>query len=75
MAQFMDRPKVLPQAALDRFKHEVAAELGLSPQVADGYWGEVPARDCGRVGGRIGGAMVRVMIRQAEETLARGERI
>lgn len=66
---------MLPQETLDRFKHEVAAEMGLAPQVADGYWGELPARECGRVGGKIGGAMVRVMIRQAEEALARGERL
>lgn len=75
MAQFVDRPKLLPEDVLERFKYEVAQELGLSPEVADGYWGELPARDCGRVGGKIGGTMVRVMIRQAEEALARGERI
>lgn len=73
MAQFVDRDKVLPEDVLERFKHEVAEELGLAPAVADGDWGELAARDCGRVGGRIGGAMVRVMIRQAERALARGE--
>lgn len=75
MASFVDRPRLLPEAASDRFKYEMAAELGIDRQVADGDWGEVSARDCGRVGGKIGGAMVRVMIRQAEEALARGQRI
>lgn len=75
MAQFTGYDRLLPADALERFKYEVAQELGLSPEVADGYWGELPARECGRVGGKIGGAMVRVMIRQAEQALARGERI
>lgn len=75
MAQFADQRKLLPEDVLDRFKYEVAQELGLSPEVADGYWGELPARECGRVGGKIGGAMVRVMIRHAEEALSRGERV
>lgn len=75
MAQFVDRDKVLPENVLERFKYEVAQELGLGRAVADGDWGELPARDCGRVGGRIGGAMVRVMIRDAERALARGERL
>ncbi|MEW6574538.1 MAG: alpha/beta-type small acid-soluble spore protein [Bacillota bacterium] len=75
MAQFFPYDKLLPDSVLDRFKYEVAAELGLSSQIADGYWGEVTAQDCGRVGGKIGGSMVRVMIRHAEEALRRGERL
>ncbi len=75
MAQFIGRDRILPEEVTDRFKYELAAELGLSSQVADGYWGEVRAADCGRVGGKIGGAIVRVMIRRAEEALARGERL
>ncbi len=52
---------------LDRFKYEVASELGLNvPQ--DGYWGELPARQCGAVGGH----MVRRMIEMAEQQLAGG---
>lgn len=75
MARFVDRDKVLPETVLDRFKYEVAQELGLAPAIADGDWGDLSARECGRVGGRIGGAMVRVMVRQAERALARGERL
>jgi small acid-soluble spore protein A (major alpha-type SASP) len=50
---------------LNRFKYEIASELGLNvPQ--DGYWGDLPARQCGAVGGH----MVRRMIEMAERSLA-----
>jgi hypothetical protein len=55
--------------ALDQFKHEIANELGLqSWQQATqqgGYYGYVPARDNGAVGGH----MVRRMIEAAEKSL------
>lgn len=50
---------------LDQFKYEVAHEIGVNPP-ADGYWGELPARQCGAVGGH----MVRRMIELAEQQLA-----
>lgn len=71
MAQFVEWGKLLPQETLERFKYEVANELGL-PEANKEYWGDATARDCGRVGGKIGGRMVRVLIRHAEEALARG---
>lgn len=33
-------------------------------------WGNVPSRECGRIGGKIGGKMVREMIQAAEQQLA-----
>lgn len=51
--------------ALDHFKYEVAHELGIQG-ADDGYWGEIPARQCGAVGGH----MVRKMIEMAEQSLA-----
>ncbi|MEW6172413.1 MAG: alpha/beta-type small acid-soluble spore protein [Bacillota bacterium] len=75
MAKFFPYPKLLPGSVLDRFKYEVATELGLSSKIDNGYWGGITSQDCGRVGGNIGGSMVRVMIRRAEEALARGERL
>lgn len=51
--------------ALDQFKYEVARELGLQG-VEDGYWGDIPSRQCGAVGGH----MVRKMIEMAEQQLA-----
>lgn len=59
---------------LDAAKSQVARDLGLGSQVADGYWGEIPARDCGsvggRIGGKIGGQMVKRMIALAERQLS-----
>lgn len=52
-------------SALDQFKYEVAAEIGVTPP-PDGYWGDLPARQCGAVGGH----MVRRMIQLAEQQLA-----
>jgi len=58
---------------LDNMKYEIARELGISPQIKNGYWGDIPSRECGavggRIGGKIGGNMVRRMIQYAEQTL------
>ncbi len=61
--------QLVPQAhkALDQMKYEIAAELGLPVhQGSEDYWGDIPARDCGKVGGE----MVRRMITFAQENLA-----
>lgn len=70
MAQFIDG-KVLPREQLDAFKFEVSTELGIPLQ--PGYNGELRSREAGRVGGHIGGPIVRVLIRRAEELLATGQ--
>ncbi|MCY0900099.1 MAG: alpha/beta-type small acid-soluble spore protein [Firmicutes bacterium] len=58
------------ERALDQFKYEIAREIGLTG-IEDGYWGEVPSRQCGAVGGQ----MVRKMIEMAEQQMAgRGPR-
>lgn len=75
MAQFTDRPKLLPDDVLDRFKYEVSQELGLMDRVNTVGWPDMTARECGRVGGKIGGRMVRILIRRAEEALANGARL
>ncbi len=57
----------LAAQAMEKFKYEVASEIGLSvPQ--SGYWGELTSRDCGAVGGH----MVRKMI-EAYENQAAGQ--
>ena len=61
--------------ALGRFKYEIADELGLTAKVSDKGWAEMTSRECGAVGGRIGGNMVRVMVRYAEDALGKGETI
>ncbi len=61
-----NRPVVQSAArALDQFKYEVAREIGIQG-IEDGYWGEVPTRQCGAVGGQ----MVRRMIEMAEQQMA-----
>nr|WP_234970220.1 alpha/beta-type small acid-soluble spore protein [Carboxydothermus pertinax] len=58
---------------LEKMKIEAAKEIGIYEQIKDGYWGEVPSRECGRVGGRlggkIGGNMVKKLITLAEQQL------
>lgn len=51
--------------ALQQFKYEVASELGINDSYKTGYWGDIPARECGAVGGH----MVRRMIAAAEQAL------
>ncbi len=53
------------ERALEQLKYEVAQEIGITPP-QDGYWGDMPARECGAVGGHI----VRRLIEQAERQLA-----
>lgn len=58
---------------LDDWKYEIADELGLRDKIRDVGWGELTARECGKIGGRmgghIGGQMVRRMVEYAEENM------
>lgn len=58
---------LVPQArnAMDKFKYEVAAEIGLNVKPGD-YWGDIPSR----LNGAVGGHMVRKMIQGYQEQLA-----
>lgn len=60
---------ILPQSVLEQFKWEVADELGLSSKIQTQGWENMTSRECGHVGGRIGGSMVKTMIRRAKESL------
>ena len=51
------------RAAMDRFKTEVASELGVN--LKEGYNGDLTSREAGS----IGGEMVRRMIKSYEEGL------
>ena len=57
--------KLVPEAmtALDRFKYEVASEVGVN--LKDGYNGDISARDAGKIGGQ----MVKKLIEQAERNM------
>ena len=58
--------KLVPEAmtALDKFKYEVASEVGVN--LKDGYNGDISAKDAGKIGGN----MVRKMIQQVENNMA-----
>ena len=51
------------KAAMDRFKTEVASELGVN--LKEGYNGDLTSREAGS----IGGEMVRRMIKKQEESM------
>jgi hypothetical protein len=52
----------------DDVKYEVAQSLGVPLQHGDN--GNLTTEDAGRVGGKIGGSMVREMIRLAQQRLS-----
>lgn len=58
---------------LDKYKYEVASELGLLPTIQQVGWADMPTRDLGRIGGKIGGPiggnMVKRMIEYAERNM------
>ncbi|GAA0499580.1 hypothetical protein GCM10008986_28480 [Salinibacillus aidingensis] len=49
----------------DEAKYEIAEEQGIPLQHGDN--GDLKAKDAGKIGGEIGGNMVREMIKMAEE--------
>ena len=65
MANNNSNKKLVPEAmaALDKFKYEVASEVGVN--LKDGYNGDISARDAGRIGGN----MVGKLIQQAENNM------
>lgn len=66
------RTQLVPEshAILDNMKYEIAEELTLGVhQGSEDYWGEVSAKNCGKVGGE----MVRRLISMAEQNLVNGK--
>ena len=64
MASKTNRVEVLAaKAAMDRFKTEVASELGVN--LKEGYNGDLTSKEAGS----IGGEMVRRMIKKQEEQM------
>lgn len=70
MAKWTRRPSALPNSVRDQFKYEIASDLGLLDEVEQKGWADMPTRQLGRIGGKIGGNMVKVMIKHAEESLS-----
>lgn len=75
MAQWTKRPSVLSNEVRDAFKYEIANELGILNEIEQKGWADMPTRQLGRIGGKIGGNMVKVMIKHAEESLAQGDKL
>ena len=65
MANNNSNRKLVPEAqeALDKFKYEVASEVGVS--LKNGYNGDISSRDAGRIGGN----MVKKMVQDYEQKI------
>ncbi|NMP21806.1 alpha/beta-type small acid-soluble spore protein [Sulfobacillus harzensis] len=75
MAKWTKTPSVLPNEVRDKFKYEIASDLGILDEIEQKGWADMPTRQLGRVGGKIGGNMVKVMIKYAEQSLAQGDKL
>lgn len=62
-----NRKKLVPEAnnAMNNFKYETASEMGVN--LKNGYNGEMTAKQAGA----IGGAMVKKMIKKAQQDMAK----
>jgi hypothetical protein len=61
------KAKVANSQNPDTAKFEVAAEIGVP--LKDGYNGGLTSHQAGKVGGRLGGSMVRELVKMAQENL------
>jgi hypothetical protein len=61
---------LIDEKLLDQFKYEIADELGLREKINTQGWPNMTTRECGQIGGKIGGNMVKVMIRNAQKMMA-----
>lgn len=61
---------LIDEKLLDKFKYEIAEELGLTEKINVQGWPNMTTRECGQIGGKIGGNMVKVMIRNAQKMMA-----
>ncbi|MDA8193341.1 MAG: alpha/beta-type small acid-soluble spore protein [Thermaerobacter sp.] len=73
MAKQGDSPSGLSNRVRDRFKYEIAQDLGILDAIEKKDWGDLPTRTLGQIGGKIGGNTVKVMIRFAEQQLAQDD--
>lgn len=67
------RTQVVPDChkTLDKMKYEIAEELNLGVhEGSEDYWGDVSAKNCGRVGG----TMVKRLVNLAEKELVNGKK-
>lgn len=65
-------PNYEEKMKIAKSRAELANELGIEiPK--DGYWGDVPSRLCGIVGGAIGGPKTKNMVEKFEQGLVKKE--
>jgi small acid-soluble spore protein D (minor alpha/beta-type SASP) len=63
------KAKLANSQSPDSAKFEVAEELGV--QLRKGYNGGLTAHQAGKVGGKLGGRMVRELVKMAQENLSK----
>ena len=65
------KAKVAGTADPERAKYEIAEEVGVP--LKEGYNGKLTAEQAGKVGGRLGGSMVKELVRMAQENLNKNQ--
>jgi small acid-soluble spore protein D (minor alpha/beta-type SASP) len=63
------KAKIANSPSPDSAKFEVAEELGVP--LKNGYNGGLTSHQAGKVGGRLGGGMVRELVKMAQENLSK----
>jgi len=61
------RNKIMSEDVLDQFKYEIADQLGIRQKIENEGWSNMTTQEVGKIGGKMGGAMVKVMIKNAEK--------
>lgn len=61
------KAKVAGTTNPDQAKYEVAEEIGVP--LKEGYNGKLTSEQAGKVGGRLGGSMVKELVKMAQENL------
>jgi len=61
------KAKVAGTSDPDKAKFEAAKEVGVP--LKEGYNGKLTAEEAGKVGGRLGGSMVKELVKMAQENL------
>ncbi|MFJ5716697.1 small, acid-soluble spore protein, alpha/beta type [Neobacillus sp. NPDC093127] len=63
------KAKVVQSASPENAKFEAAEEVGVP--LKKGYNGKLTSEQAGKVGGRLGGSMVRELVKMAQENLSK----
>lgn len=63
------KAKVVQSTSPENAKFEAAEEVGVP--LKQGYNGQLTSEQAGKVGGRLGGSMVRELVKMAQENLSK----